>query len=154
MTVGIMTISISSECHYVSGILLSVASSIVMLHIVVLIVICRVSHFYFYSISLCRVSLWWVSHFYYFGVFHEVECFNCNFIMLIVVIMSILATKNKILPPPRNKIFWMIFPLTVYTGKSYWRGRLSTVDLLVLVSLYQLIFIFKILLTFFYKKLP
>jgi hypothetical protein len=36
-------------------------------------------------------------------------------------------------------------------GKSYWRGRLSTVDLLVLTSLYQLLFISKILFTFLKK---
>jgi hypothetical protein len=34
------------------------------------------------------------------------------------------------------------------TGKSYRRERLSTVDLLVLTSLYQLLFILKILFTF------
>ncbi len=36
-------------------------------------------------------------------------------------------------------------------GKSYWRGRLGTIDLLVLTSLYQLLFISKILFTFFKK---
>jgi len=37
-------------------------------------------------------------------------------------------------------------------GKSYWRGRLSTVDLLVLTSLDQLLFILKILLNSFTKQ--
>ncbi len=36
-------------------------------------------------------------------------------------------------------------------GKSYWGWRLSTVDLLVLTSLDQLVFILKILFSFFYK---
>ncbi len=36
-------------------------------------------------------------------------------------------------------------------GKSYWGGRLSTVDLLALTSLYQLVFILKILFFLFYK---
>ncbi len=40
----------------------------------------------------------------------------------------------------------------VKAGKSYWRGRLSTVDLLVPTSLDQLLFISKILFTFFLKK--
>ena len=38
------------------------------------------------------------------------------------------------------------------TGKSYWGGRLSTVDLLVLTSLCQLVFILKILFSFFTKQ--
>ncbi len=38
---------------------------------------------------------------------------------------------------------WMVRP-----GKSYWRGRLSTVDLLVLISLDQLLFIIKMLIAF------
>ncbi len=37
-------------------------------------------------------------------------------------------------------------------GKSYWRGRLRTVDLLVLTSLDQLLFILKILFTFLTKQ--
>ncbi len=37
-------------------------------------------------------------------------------------------------------------------GKSYWGGRLSTVDLLVLTSLDQLIFIYKISFSFFIKQ--
>jgi len=39
----------------------------------------------------------------------------------------------------------------VRAEKSYWRGRLSTVDLLVLSRSDQLIFTLKILFTFFYK---
>ena len=42
----------------------------------------------------------------------------------------------------------------VETGKSYWGGKLSTVDLLVLTSLDQLIFKLKILFSFHTKKLP
>ncbi len=38
-------------------------------------------------------------------------------------------------------------------GKSYWRGRLSTIDLLVLSGLDQLLFMLKILFTFFPKLL-
>ncbi len=41
-----------------------------------------------------------------------------------------------------------------YAGKSYWRGRLTTVDLLVLTTLDQLIFILKILFMFLQNKLP
>ncbi len=37
-------------------------------------------------------------------------------------------------------------------GKAYWRGRLSTVDLLVLTSLDQLLFILKILFTYVTKQ--
>ncbi len=37
-------------------------------------------------------------------------------------------------------------------GKPYWRRRISTVDLLVLTSLDQLLFILKILFTFFTKQ--
>jgi hypothetical protein len=36
-------------------------------------------------------------------------------------------------------------------GKSYWGGRLNTIDLLLLTSLDQLIFMLKILFQFFYK---
>jgi len=36
-------------------------------------------------------------------------------------------------------------------GKSFWRGRLSTVDLLVLTSLDQILILLEILFTFFYK---
>jgi hypothetical protein len=36
-------------------------------------------------------------------------------------------------------------------GKAYWRGRLSTVDLLELTSLDQVLFKMKIISTFFYK---
>ncbi len=39
-----------------------------------------------------------------------------------------------------------------WPGKSYWRGGLSTVDLLVLTSLDSLLCFLKILLTFLYKK--
>jgi hypothetical protein len=39
-----------------------------------------------------------------------------------------------------------------YSGKPYWRGRLSAVDLLALASLDQLIFIMKIEITFFIKR--
>jgi hypothetical protein len=39
-----------------------------------------------------------------------------------------------------------------WTGKPSWRGRLSTVDLLLLTSLDQLLFIAKILLTFVTKQ--
>jgi len=42
--------------------------------------------------------------------------------------------------------------LKVYSGKSYWGGRLSTVDLLVLSSLDQLSFILKILFSSFTKQ--
>ncbi len=42
--------------------------------------------------------------------------------------------------------------LIVRAGKSYWRGRLSTVDLIVLTSLDQLLFKLKILWTFFTKQ--
>ncbi len=38
------------------------------------------------------------------------------------------------------------------TGNSIWKGRLSTVDLLVLTSLYQLIFILKKFITFVAKQ--
>jgi hypothetical protein len=41
--------------------------------------------------------------------------------------------------------------LNVQPGNPYWRGRISTVNLFVLTSLYQLIFVLKILLTFFTK---
>ncbi len=37
-------------------------------------------------------------------------------------------------------------------GKSHWRGGLSTVDLLVLTSLHQLLLILKILFTFFTRQ--
>jgi hypothetical protein len=37
--------------------------------------------------------------------------------------------------------------------KSYWRGRLSTIDLLMLTSLDQLLFMLKILFTFLQNKL-
>jgi hypothetical protein len=40
----------------------------------------------------------------------------------------------------------------VWSGKSNWRGRFSTVDLLVLTSLDQSLFILKILFTFFTKQ--
>jgi hypothetical protein len=42
--------------------------------------------------------------------------------------------------------------LIVRAGKSYWRGRLSTVDLLVLTSLDHLLFKSKMLFTFFTKQ--
>ena len=42
--------------------------------------------------------------------------------------------------------------VTVLLGKSYWGGRLSTVVLFVLTSLAQLIFILKILFSFFTKQ--
>ncbi len=47
------------------------------------------------------------------------------------------------------------FPVSLFTstgaGKPYWRGRLSTVDLLVLTSLNQLLLLLKILSTFVTK---
>jgi hypothetical protein len=39
------------------------------------------------------------------------------------------------------------------TGKSYWTGRLNTIDLLILTSLDHLLFLLKIV-TFLSKKLP
>ncbi len=41
---------------------------------------------------------------------------------------------------------------TVLPGKPYWRGRISTIDLLVLTSLDQLLLILKILFIFFTKQ--
>ncbi len=43
---------------------------------------------------------------------------------------------------------------TVSAGKPYQRGRLSTINLLVLTGLDQLLFILKIVSTFLQKKLP
>ncbi len=40
----------------------------------------------------------------------------------------------------------------MYAGKPYLRGRLSTLDLLVLTGLDQLIFVLKILYKFFIKQ--
>jgi hypothetical protein len=42
--------------------------------------------------------------------------------------------------------------VSALAGKSYWGGKLSTVYLLVLTSLDQLIFILKILFSFFTKQ--
>jgi hypothetical protein len=42
--------------------------------------------------------------------------------------------------------------ILIEPGKPYWRGRLSTVDLLVLTSLNQLLFTFKIFFTLFTKQ--
>jgi hypothetical protein len=47
--------------------------------------------------------------------------------------------------PDFSRIKPMLLHEIVKPGKSYWRGRLSTVDLLVLTSLYWLIFFLKIL---------
>jgi hypothetical protein len=41
--------------------------------------------------------------------------------------------------------------LWVSAGKAYWRGRLSTVDLLALTSLYKVLLLLKILFILFYK---
>jgi len=41
---------------------------------------------------------------------------------------------------------------SINAGKYYWSGRLSTVDLLIQTSLDQLLFILKILFTFFTKQ--
>ncbi len=46
----------------------------------------------------------------------------------------------------KNKVIFLTLPRP---GKPYWRGRLSTVDLLVLTGLDQLLLIVKILFTFF-----
>jgi hypothetical protein len=51
------------------------------------------------------------------------------------------------------KLFSFVIDSPVTAGKSYWRGRLSTVDLLVLNSLDQFLFTLKILLTFLQNKL-
>jgi len=48
------------------------------------------------------------------------------------------------------KIIWLICIL--HSGKSYWRERLSTVDLLVLTSLDLLVFKLKIIFSFFTKQ--
>ncbi len=45
-------------------------------------------------------------------------------------------------------------PAKVLAGKSYWRGRLSTVDLLVLSSLDQLLFLWKYYLPFYKTSCP
>ncbi len=54
-------------------------------------------------------------------------------------------------PAPTHANPLWIFP-SVYARRSYWRGRLSTVDLLVLTSLDQLLFTLKILFTFLTKQ--
>ncbi len=46
----------------------------------------------------------------------------------------------------------MITHTKLFAGKSYWRGRLSTVDLLLLTSLGQLLFTLKIFFTSFTKQ--
>jgi hypothetical protein len=63
-----------------------------------------------------------------------------------------------------NETFWCLLAwisllcsssvtnICLIAGKCYWRGRLSTVDLLVLTSLDQLSFISKILTNFFTKQ--
>jgi hypothetical protein len=43
--------------------------------------------------------------------------------------------------------------MKIHPGKSYWRGRLSTVDLLVLISWDQLLFYFEYNVYFFYKTI-
>ncbi len=48
----------------------------------------------------------------------------------------------------RKKWIWP----TPYAEKSYWRGRLSTLDLLVLTSLDQIVYILEILFSFFIKQ--
>ncbi len=51
----------------------------------------------------------------------------------------------------------LLFPSILYLftqGKPYWRGRISTVDLHVLSSLDQLLFILKILFTFLQNNPP
>ncbi len=42
----------------------------------------------------------------------------------------------------------------VSTGKSYWRGKLRTVDLLVLTSLNKYLLILKIIIYFLQNKIP
>jgi hypothetical protein len=57
-------------------------------------------------------------------------------------------------PSPTVRITWHhILPpsLMVCTGESYYRGRISTVDLLVLTYLDQLLLILKVYIYFFYK---
>jgi hypothetical protein len=51
---------------------------------------------------------------------------------------------------PKLALYYLI--MYAFQGKSYWRGRLSTVDLLLLTSLAQLLFVLKILFTFFKKQ--
>ncbi len=53
-----------------------------------------------------------------------------------------------------SKFIWQEGVSIPQPGKSIWRGRLSTVDLLVLTSLNHLIFKLKILFTFQQNKLP
>ncbi len=60
------------------------------------------------------------------------------------------ATVATIVNYDRNKFIHLNHTQT--RGKSYWRARLSTVDLFVLTSFDQLLFILKILFTFFTKQ--
>ena len=46
-------------------------------------------------------------------------------------------------------VLWLLIP---FPGKSYWRGRLSTVGLLVLTSLDEFLFVLKISFTFLAKQ--
>jgi hypothetical protein len=59
----------------------------------------------------------------------------------------------KLKRPSRNwKPLLARSQLNAEPGKPYWRGKLNTVDLLVLTSLYQLLFILKILFSYVTKQ--
>jgi hypothetical protein len=53
---------------------------------------------------------------------------------------------------PKMELFLLIYSTTFDAGKSYRRGMLSIVDLLVITSLYQLLFKLKIFFTFLQKQ--
>ncbi len=53
---------------------------------------------------------------------------------------------------PSKNLPEYLFEVSAHPGKSYWRGRLSTVDLLVLTSLDQLLLYWKLWFTFFTKQ--
>jgi hypothetical protein len=57
---------------------------------------------------------------------------------------------TTILQCPIKRLKLLEADLNPLSGKSYLRGRLSAVDLLLLTSLDQLLLILKILFTFFY----
>ncbi len=82
-------------------------------------------------VSLCQLSFCWAS-WRHLGTL-ELRLIVRNFV--IVLQASFLMDKLMLQP-----------------GKSYWRGRLSTVDLLELTSLHQLLFILKIVFTLFTKQ--
>ncbi len=98
--------------------------------------------------SLCWVSLCWV----WWRHLHSLLVFDFkNWTEL-----KIMKThKNLLVPEELKYLEWQSaeMPLKVTLEKSYWRGRrFSTVDLLVLANLNQLLFTLKISFTYFIKQ--